>query len=207
MSRCTAGPPHEDWETFVKMTVRGLEGRDPSRTPSSTTGPTSGGACRSIAATQRYTFRQRAPHDRRVVFDRRRADPPGAARPVECLLAFDRLSWEGLNEQLAEQRHWHDSQMEELNAWGRSPARGPARPISTRRLSRSAPAPRRPSASWRPVRQPPPRCPPFRTGCWSGRCASPAVLPQASHARRHEGGPDHRREAGSGHRKRRRLEV
>lgn len=113
--------PCEDWETFVKMTVRGLEVEVLPR-PLFYYRTNSGGRLQ-VLTDAAMTFRQRA----RLV-DEFFADAeltPRERRDLwECLLAFDHLSWGGVNEQIAwheeqmvELRQWHDDQMEELNAW------------------------------------------------------------------------------------------
>lgn len=110
--------PHNDWETFVKMTLRGLEVEVLPR-PLFYYRTNVGGMLQVLTADAAMTFRHRA-----LLIDEYFADAELTSRERrdlwECLLAFDRLSWEGLNEHLAVQRRWHDSQMEELSAWGLS---------------------------------------------------------------------------------------
>jgi O-antigen biosynthesis protein len=114
--------PHEDWETFVKMAVHGLQVEVLPR-PLFYYRTDSGGRLEALTADAAMTFRHRA-HLVGAFF----ADAALTARERrelwECLLAFDRLSWGGVNEQIAwyqeqmtELRQWHDDQIEELNAW------------------------------------------------------------------------------------------
>lgn len=107
--------PHEDWETFVKMTVGGLEVEVLPR-PLFYYRTDSGGRLQALTADPAVVFRQRA-----RLIDKFFADAELPARERrdlwECLQAFDRFAAEGLEERLKEQRLWHDSQMADLHAW------------------------------------------------------------------------------------------
>jgi glycosyltransferase involved in cell wall biosynthesis len=114
--------PHEDWETFVKMSLNGLEvGVLPKPLFYYRTHPTS--RLKVLTADAAMTYRQRAHMVNEFFADANLA--PRERRDLwECLLAFDHLSWAGINhqtlwhrEQLTELRGWHDSEMEKLRAW------------------------------------------------------------------------------------------
>jgi len=107
--------PHEDWETFVKMTVRGLE-VEVLPQPLFYYRTDSGGRLQELSADPLVPFRQR-----RHLIDQFLADAeltPRERRDLwECLVAFDRFVTEGVEERLGEQRIWHDSQMADLHGF------------------------------------------------------------------------------------------
>jgi O-antigen biosynthesis protein len=107
--------PHEDWETFVKMTLRGLE-VEVLPQPLFYYRTDCGGRLQVLTADTALGFRQRT-HLIDEFFADAELTPRERRDLWECLLAFDRFSSEGLNEQLKEQRLWHDSQMADLHAW------------------------------------------------------------------------------------------
>jgi O-antigen biosynthesis protein len=107
--------PHEDWETFVKMTARGLEVAVlPQPLFYYRTDP--GGRLQTLTADPAVSFQVRL-----RLIDRFLADAELTARERrdlwECLLAFDRLATEGIDERLREMRDWHDSQMADLHGF------------------------------------------------------------------------------------------
>jgi glycosyltransferase involved in cell wall biosynthesis/GT2 family glycosyltransferase len=110
--------PHEDWETFVKMSVNGLE-VEVLPQPLFYYRTDVGGRLQTLSAEAALTFRQRA-HMVEEFFGDAELTPRERRDLWECLLAFDHLSHEGLNQQTLELRAWHDAQMEELRAWGLS---------------------------------------------------------------------------------------
>jgi O-antigen biosynthesis protein len=107
--------PHEDWETFVKMTARGLE-VEVLPQPLFYYRTDSGGRLQALTADPAVPFRVRA-----HLVDEFLADAeltPREHRDLwECLLAFDRLATTGIEERLEEQRAWHDSQMADLQGF------------------------------------------------------------------------------------------
>lgn len=107
--------PNEDWETFVKMTLRGLEVQVLPQ-PLFYYRTNAGGRLQALTADPATTFRQRA-HLIDEFFADAELTPRERRDLWECLLAFDYFSSDGLNERLSEQRQWHDSQMADLHAW------------------------------------------------------------------------------------------
>ncbi|HXS47218.1 MAG TPA: glycosyltransferase [Solirubrobacterales bacterium] len=107
--------PHEDWETFVKMTLRGLE-VEVLPQPLFYYRTHAGGRLQVLTADPATTFRQR-----KHLIDEFFADAdltPRERRDLwECLLAFDRFATDGVDERLEEQRLWHDSQIADLDAF------------------------------------------------------------------------------------------
>lgn len=109
--------PNEDWETFVKITLRGFEVEVLPR-PLFYYRAQAGGRLQVLTADSAASFRQQE-----HLIDRFFADAeltPREQRDLwECLLGFDRFvsESEGLYERLGEQQLWHDSQMADLHAF------------------------------------------------------------------------------------------
>lgn len=110
--------PHEDWETFVKMAVNGLE-VEVLPQPLFYYRTESGGRLQRLSADPTVPFRQRA-----LLIDEFFVDAKlslGERRDLwQCLQAFDRLATVGveeLHEQLQEQGRWHESQMADLHGF------------------------------------------------------------------------------------------
>ena len=114
--------PYEDWETFVKMVVSGLQVEVLPR-PLFYYRTNSGGRLEELTSEAAMTFRHRA-----HLIDEFFADAELTAQERralwECLLAFEHLLCRGINEQvawykeqMAELAQWHDEEMEKLNAW------------------------------------------------------------------------------------------
>jgi FkbM family methyltransferase len=103
--------PHEDWETFVKMTVRGLE-VEVLPQPLFYYRVEAGGRLQTLGADPGVIHRQRA-----LMIDHFFADAELTARERrdlwEMLLAFDHVSFGGRSEQ----QIWHESEMTQLRAW------------------------------------------------------------------------------------------
>lgn len=110
--------PHEDWETFVKMTARGLE-VEVLPQPLFYYRTDSGGRLQALTADPAVPFRVRA-----HLVDEFLADAeltPRERRDLwECLLAFDHLATDGIGERLREMRRWHDSQIDDLHGFRRA---------------------------------------------------------------------------------------
>lgn len=107
--------PNEDWETFVKMVVRGLEVAVLPQ-PLFYYRTEAGGRLQMLTSDPAMIFRQRAHLINEFFVDAELT--PGERRDLwECLLAFDRFATEGVDERLREQRLWHDSQMADLHAF------------------------------------------------------------------------------------------
>jgi glycosyltransferase involved in cell wall biosynthesis len=107
--------PHEDWETFAKMSLRGLEVEVlPQPLFYYRTG--AGGRLQALTADPAILYRLRA-----HLIDEFFADAdltPRERRDLwECLQAFDHFVTEGVNARLKRQREWHDSQMADLHAY------------------------------------------------------------------------------------------
>ncbi|MGC1852674.1 MAG: glycosyltransferase, partial [Solirubrobacterales bacterium] len=107
--------PHEDWETLVKMTLRGLE-VEVLPQPLFYYRTESGGRLKELTSDPAMISRQR-----KHLIDEFFADAELSARERrdlwECLLAFDRFATVGLDERLKEQRRWHDSQIADLHGF------------------------------------------------------------------------------------------
>jgi O-antigen biosynthesis protein len=103
--------PHEDWETFVKMTARGLE-VEVLPQPLFYYRVEAGGRLQTLAADPGVIHRQRA-----LMIDHFFADGELTARERrdlwEMLLAFDHVSFGGRSEQ----QIWHESEMTQLREW------------------------------------------------------------------------------------------
>jgi FkbM family methyltransferase len=103
--------PHEDWETFVKMTVRGLE-VEVLPQPLFYYRVEAGGRLQTLAADPSVIHRQRA-----LMIDQFFAEAeltPRERRDLwELLLAFDHVSFGGRSEQ----QIWHESEMAQLRSW------------------------------------------------------------------------------------------
>lgn len=115
---CHRWSPHEDWETFVKMAVRGLEVGVLPR-PLFYYRTDSGGRLQTLNADPATAFRHRT-HLIEEFLAEAELTPRERRDLWECLPAFDRFATEGLDERLREQRIWHDSQREDLHAWSLS---------------------------------------------------------------------------------------
>ena len=114
--------PHEDWETFVKMAVHGLQVEVLPR-PLFYYRTNAGGRLETLTSDPAMTFRHRV-----HLIDEFFAEAELTRRERrdlwECLLAFDYLSSTGIGEQTAwyreemtKLREWHDTQMADLNSW------------------------------------------------------------------------------------------
>ena len=103
--------PHEDWETFVKMAVRGLE-VEVLPQPLFYYRVEVGGRLQTLGADPAVIHRQRA-----LMIDQFFADAeltPRERRDLwEMLLAFDHVSFGGRSEQ----QLWHESEMTKLRSW------------------------------------------------------------------------------------------
>jgi O-antigen biosynthesis protein len=107
--------PHEDWETFAKMSLRGLEVEVLPR-PLFYYRTDSGGRLQALTADPAMTFRQRV-HMIEEFFADAELTTRERRELWECLVAFDRFTHEGVEERLRELRLWHDSQMADLHGW------------------------------------------------------------------------------------------
>jgi glycosyltransferase involved in cell wall biosynthesis len=107
--------PHEDWETFAKMSLCGLE-VEVLPQPLFYYRTEAGGRLQALTADPATSYRLRA-----HLIDEFFADADLAPREHrdlwECLQAFDRFATEGVDARLKEQRLWHDSQMADLHAY------------------------------------------------------------------------------------------
>ena len=106
-----AWSPHEDWETFVKMAVRGLE-VEVLPQPLFYYRVEAGGRLQTLGEDPAVVHRQRA-----LMIDQFFADAdltPRERRDLwEMLLAFDHVSFGGRSEQ----QIWHESEMKKLRSW------------------------------------------------------------------------------------------
>lgn len=108
--------PHEDWETFVKMTAHGLE-VEVLPQPLYFYRTDSGGRLQELSADPLVPFR-----GRRYLIDRFLADAeltPRERRDLwESLVAFDLFVTRGVDdERLRQQQVWHESQMADLHGF------------------------------------------------------------------------------------------
>jgi glycosyltransferase involved in cell wall biosynthesis len=109
--------PYEDWETFAKMTLGGLE-VEVLPQPLFYYRTAAGGRLRTLGEDGATALRLRA----RLIDFFTDAELSSRERRdlLECLQAFDRFVAEGVSERLAELRRWHDSQMADLHAFRRA---------------------------------------------------------------------------------------
>jgi len=106
--------PHEDWETFAKMALHGLE-IEVLPQPLFYYRIDPGGRLQTLGEDPALAFRQRT---HLVDFFANAELTARERRDLwECLQAFDRFATEGVNARLKEQRLWHDSQIADLNAY------------------------------------------------------------------------------------------
>jgi glycosyltransferase involved in cell wall biosynthesis len=108
--------PHEDWETFVKMAMAGLE-IEVLPQPLFYYRTNVGGRLQTLTEDPAMAYRQR-----RYMIDRYFADAELTAHERrelwECVLSFGQASYHGVSAQLTEQQIWHESEMAALRAWG-----------------------------------------------------------------------------------------
>jgi glycosyltransferase involved in cell wall biosynthesis len=108
--------PHEDWETFVKMAMAGLE-IEVFPQPLFYYRTDVGGRLQTLTQDPSMAYRQR-----RYMIDEYFADADLTARERreqwECMLSFGQSSYHGVSAQLTEQQIWHESEMANLRAWG-----------------------------------------------------------------------------------------
>jgi glycosyltransferase involved in cell wall biosynthesis len=107
--------PTEDWETFVKMAVRGLE-IDVLPRPLFYYRTDAGGRLQHLGTDRATKLRLRA-HLLDEFFAAAPLEESERRQLFEALQAFDDLALEGVEERLAEQRRWHDAQMADLDAY------------------------------------------------------------------------------------------
>jgi glycosyltransferase involved in cell wall biosynthesis len=108
--------PTEDWETFVKLAVRGHE-VDVLPRPLFYYRTDSGGRLQHLGTDRATKLRLRA-HLLDGFFAAAPAEESERRQLFEALQAFDDLAVDGIEARLAEQRRWHEAQMADLGAFG-----------------------------------------------------------------------------------------
>ncbi len=107
--------PTEDWETFVKMAVRGLE-IDVLPRPLFYYRTDSGGRLQSLGTDRKTKLKLRA-HLVDMLLAGSEASDSERRDLIESLQAFDDFITEEFEARLAAQGRWHDSQMADLDAF------------------------------------------------------------------------------------------